>query len=170
MTTTTKEKQQQRRGRRSSVFIERLRLEALSVNLSLSRPRESPDEVYVGLRLNRMLSDMMYRLDEARLKLQPLEIYYMLTRPKQVLWLAQAHYSREVKRHVFQMLGSMRALGKPVTLIRGFGKGAQDFISQPLQGLVRSVEELNPEVFVQVGGWVGGSCMYVCLSLSCDLL
>lgn len=48
------------------------------------------------------------------------------------------------------MLGSLRALGKPVALIRGFGKGAQDFIAQPLQGLVRSVEELNPEEFVQV--------------------
>lgn len=47
------------------------------------------------------------------------------------------------------MLGSLRALGKPVALIRGFGKGAQDFISQPLQGLVRSVEELNPDEFVQ---------------------
>ena len=42
-------------------------------------------------------------------------------------------------------------LGKPVALIRGFGKGAQDFIAQPLQGLVRSVEELNPEEFMQVG-------------------
>ncbi len=47
------------------------------------------------------------------------------------------------------MLGSLRALGKPVALIRGFGKGAQDFIAQPLQGLVRSVEELNPEEFMQ---------------------
>ena len=47
--------------------------------------------------------------------------------------LCRAHYSREVKRHIFQMLGSLRALGKPVALIRGFGKGAQDFISQPFQ-------------------------------------
>lgn len=38
------QRQRQRQGRRK-LFIERLRLETLAINLSLSRPRESPDEV-----------------------------------------------------------------------------------------------------------------------------
>lgn len=38
----------------------------------------------MGLRLNRMMADMMYRLDEARLKLQPFEVGYLMTTPRQV--------------------------------------------------------------------------------------
>ena len=41
-------------------------------------------QVYVGLKFNKMLVDMMYRLDEARLKLQPFEMAHMITSPKQV--------------------------------------------------------------------------------------
>lgn len=51
----------------------------------------------------------------------------------QIWSLCTSHYSHEVKRHIFSMLGSLRALGKPVALIRGFGKGASDFIHEPFQ-------------------------------------
>jgi hypothetical protein len=136
-------------GRGKTLYVEVLRIEALVVNLSLSRPRESPETVYVGLKLNRMVTDMMHRLDEARLRLRPFVLAHMVTSPAQILFLCQQHYSREVKSHVLSMLGSLRALGKPVALLRGFGRGAQDFIAEPLQGLFRSVEELNPEKFVE---------------------
>jgi hypothetical protein len=59
-------------------------MEALTINLSLSRPRESEEDVYVGLKLNRMVVDMMHRVDEARLKLQPFAIMHMVTTPQQV--------------------------------------------------------------------------------------
>lgn len=73
-----------RRAPPPSLFVEALQVEALSINLSLSRPRESEEEVYVGLKLNRMLVDMMQRVDEARLKLQPFVIMHMITTPNQV--------------------------------------------------------------------------------------
>jgi len=41
----SQQQQQQQQGQRRKLFIERLRLDALAINLSLSRPRESPDEV-----------------------------------------------------------------------------------------------------------------------------
>jgi len=142
-------KKQRRPKQGVKVLVEELRIEPLSVNLSLSRPRESPEDVYVGLKPNKMLSDMLNRLDEARLNLHPFEVSFLLTPASHLLWLARVHYAREVKRHVFSMLGSLRALGKPVTLIRGIGKGASDFVSQPIQSLVRSVELLDPEIFFQ---------------------
>ena len=39
------QQQQQQQRQRRKLFIERLRLDSLAINLSLSRPRESPDEV-----------------------------------------------------------------------------------------------------------------------------
>jgi hypothetical protein len=42
---------QQQQSQRRKLFIERLRLDALAINLSLSRPRESPDEVNLKMNL-----------------------------------------------------------------------------------------------------------------------
>jgi hypothetical protein len=39
------QQQQKKKSQRRKLFIERLRLDTLTINLSLSRPRESPDEV-----------------------------------------------------------------------------------------------------------------------------
>jgi Vacuolar-sorting-associated 13 protein C-terminal len=36
--------------------------------------------------------------------------------------LAKAHYSRALKQHMFQMLGSLEAFGNPVGLVRGMGQ------------------------------------------------
>lgn len=59
-------------------------MEALTINLSLSRPREAEEDVYVGLKLSRMVLDMMHRVDEARLKLQPFALLHVVTTPQQV--------------------------------------------------------------------------------------
>jgi len=69
----------------NTLYVEALKIDTVSIALSLSRPRHSrPDEVYVGLKLNKMLVDMMYRLDEAHLSLHPLVIVHMEASPGQV--------------------------------------------------------------------------------------
>ena len=69
----------------NTLYVEALKIDTVSIDLSLSRPRHSrPEEVYVGLKFNKMLVDMMYRLDEAHLSLHPLVIVHMAAAPGQV--------------------------------------------------------------------------------------
>eukprot|EP00979_Chaetoceros_neogracilis_P008148 scaffold1801_cov253-Chaetoceros_neogracile.AAC.5 len=54
------------------------------------------------------------------------------------------HYLSLLKSNVPALLGSLAAFGNPVGLIRGFGDGVTDFVSEPVKGFKRSVEELDP--------------------------
>jgi Vacuolar-sorting-associated 13 protein C-terminal len=51
--------------------------------------------------------------------------------------LAKAHYSRALKQHMFQMLGSLEAFGNPVGLVRGMGQ-------------VSSITYISPFLFDQL--------------------
>lgn len=77
---------------------------------------------------------------------------------RQMWSLCTSHYSREVKRHVFSLLGSLRALGKPVALIRGLGKGAFDSIHEPFQ--VRTDRSQNQLRRMSDAYWLG--CTHSC--------
>ncbi|CAM9695330.1 unnamed protein product, partial [Phaeothamnion confervicola] len=131
------------------MYIELLQVNCIRVRLSLQRAQETVDSVYDGLRPTQMMLDSLLRMDRAHIRLEPFLLRNATTTRGQLAALARAHYTREVKQHVFQLLGSLEAFGNPVGLVRDMGQGVQDFIAEPVAaGLVRSVEEARPEEFV----------------------
>ncbi|CAN0346255.1 unnamed protein product, partial [Scytosiphon promiscuus] len=78
-------------------------------------------------------------------QLKSLIVHNATTTRSRLTLTAREHYERELKQQAFLMLGSLEAFGNPVGLLRGMGQGMQDFVKEPVLGLLKSVEDLAPE-------------------------
>ncbi|CBJ29969.1 conserved unknown protein [Ectocarpus siliculosus] len=127
------------------VYLEVFQVSSVKVRLSLQRAKDSFDNVYVGVKPGQMLLDLMMRMDSAHIKLKSLIVHNTTTTRSRLTLTAREHYERELKQQAFLMLGSLEAFGNPVGLVRGMGQGMQDFVKEPVLGLLKSVEDLAPE-------------------------
>ena len=95
-----------------------------------------------------ILVDALLRCDGASLKFSGVALRnYISTGPQLGTYLG-AHYIASLRANVPALIGSLSFFGNPVGLIRGLGDGVSDFVSEPVKGLKRSVEELDPSFVV----------------------
>ena len=65
------------------IYLDSLSVGTLKGRLSLQRPRESPEDVYVGFKPGKMALDLMMRIEGAQFKLEPFALRHsMLTPPE----------------------------------------------------------------------------------------
>lgn len=88
--------------------------------------------------------DALLRLDGASLNFSGVFLKNHISTGPQMTTYLLAHYLTSLKQNVPALLGSLAAFGNPLGLIRGLGDGVSDFVSEPVKGLKKSVEELNP--------------------------
>ena len=88
--------------------------------------------------------DALLRCEEASLALPGISIQNYLSTSTQVTTYMMAHYLSALKSNVPQLIGSLAVFGNPLGLIRGLGDGVSDFVSEPIKGLQKSLEELDP--------------------------
>uniref|UniRef100_A0A7S2PQX2 Vacuolar protein sorting-associated protein 13 DH-like domain-containing protein n=1 Tax=Leptocylindrus danicus TaxID=163516 RepID=A0A7S2PQX2_9STRA len=91
-----------------------------------------------------IIVDALLRCEEASLAFPGIGIRNYLTNSPQVTTYLLAHYLAALRSNVPSLLGSLAAFGNPLGLIRGLGDGVSDFVSEPIKGLKKSLEELDP--------------------------
>ena len=127
----------------TSLFLERAVVHPVRLSLSVQRPRETVEDVYVGLKVRRLALDLLVRVERAHLKLDTLVLADATLTPRDLRAAVAGHYDRSVRRQLFSALGSLTALGNPVGLVRGLAQGVNDAVNAPLEGLVRAAETSN---------------------------
>ncbi|CAM9302133.1 unnamed protein product [Choristocarpus tenellus] len=115
------------------LYLEVFQVSSVKVRLSLQRGKESEETVYVGIKPFQMLLDLMMRMDSAHIKLKPFVRHNETITRTRLINMAREHYLRELKWDVFQLLGSLEALGNPVGLVRGMGQGIEDLLMEPIR-------------------------------------
>ena len=95
-----------------------------------------------------ILVDALLRCDAAVLNFPGVAIRNHISSTPQLATYLTAHYFAALRSNVPTLIGSLSAFGNPIGLIRGLGDGVSDFVSEPIRGLKKSVEELDPTLFV----------------------
>jgi hypothetical protein len=102
-----------------------------------------------------IIVDALLRCESASLNFSGVYLRNHISSAPQLRTFLGAHYLESLKSNVPALLGSMAALGNPLGLIRGIGDGMSDFVNEPVKGLQRSLEELDPSYIV--GGVARGT-------------
>eukprot|EP00553_Chaetoceros_curvisetus_P009045 CAMPEP_0204635410 /NCGR_PEP_ID=MMETSP0717-20131115/31467_1 /ASSEMBLY_ACC=CAM_ASM_000666 /TAXON_ID=230516 /ORGANISM="Chaetoceros curvisetus" /LENGTH=455 /DNA_ID=CAMNT_0051654151 /DNA_START=104 /DNA_END=1471 /DNA_ORIENTATION=- len=91
-----------------------------------------------------ILVDSLLRCNDVSMNFSGLALRNHLSTIPQLKTFIFHHYLSLLKSNMPALLGSLAAFGNPVGLIRGFGDGVTDFVSEPVKGFKRSVKELDP--------------------------
>ena len=117
------------------------------VGVSVGRTNRTAMAVVRGV-FKSILVDALLRLDGASLNLAGVSLSNHMSSGQQLKTYLVAHYLASLRENMPALLGSLAAFGNPLGLIRGIGDGVSDFVSEPVKGLKRSVEELDPAYVV----------------------
>ena len=88
--------------------------------------------------------DALLRCEEASLSFPGIGIRNYLSTIPQITTYLMAHYLAALRSNVPSLIGSLAAFGNPLGLIRGLGDGVSDFVTEPIKGLQKSLDELDP--------------------------
>jgi hypothetical protein len=117
------------------------------LGVRIGRKNKTPLSVVRGV-FKSIVVDALLRLDGASLNFSGVFLRnYISTGPQLTTYLL-THYLSSLRNNVPALLGSLAAFGNPLGLIRGLGDGVTDFVNEPLVGLKRSVQELDPSFLV----------------------
>ena len=92
--------------------------------------------------------DALIRMDGASLNLAGAFLRNQIFYGPQLATYLGAHYMYSMKQNVPALLGSMAAFGNPLGLFRGIGDGMNDFVSEPVKGIKKSIARLDPKYLV----------------------
>ncbi|CAB9511549.1 Putative vacuolar protein sorting-associated protein [Seminavis robusta] len=92
--------------------------------------------------------DALIRMDGASLNLSGAFLRNQIFYAPQLATYMSAHYMYSMRQNVPAMLGSMAAIGNPLGLFRGIGDGVHDFVNEPVKGLKKSIQKLDPQYMV----------------------
>lgn len=95
-----------------------------------------------------ILVDALLRLDGASLNLSGVILRNHISTTQQLMTYLGAHYVTSMRSNLPALIGSLAAFGNPIGLIRGLGDGVSDFVNEPVKGLKKSMQELDPFLFV----------------------
>lgn len=117
------------------------------LGVRVGRKNTTPLAVVRGV-FKSIVVDALLRLDGASLNFSGVFLRNHISSGPQLSTYLLAHYLASLRQNVPALLGSLAAFGNPLGLIRGLGDGMSDFVSQPVRGLKKSVQELDPTYLV----------------------
>jgi hypothetical protein len=94
--------------------------------------------------------DALLRLDGASLNFSGAFLRNQIFYGPQLWTYLGAHYLNSLRHNMPALLGSMAAFGNPLGLLRGLGDGVSDFVIEPVKGMRKSLQHLDP-TFVMDG-------------------
>ncbi len=147
-------------NRNTDMYFDLLYVAPIKVRFSFQCPaRKAEDITSGGIKPVELLLNIMMKVNSSHMKLDKFVVTHETFRRSQFLAVCRAHYLRQLKNKAFSILGSLEALGNPVGLFRDMGQGVQDFVAEPVIGLVKSVEEMKPNKFFAGVARGGGSLL-----------
>jgi len=94
--------------------------------------------------LKSILVDALLRCDGASLNFEGVALFNHTSNGPQLVTYLGAHYLASLIANVPALIGSLAAFGNPLGLIRDLGDGVSDFVNEPVKGIRRSLEEMDP--------------------------
>lgn len=113
------------------------------VGVKIGRKNRTAMAVLRGV-FKSILVDAILNLDGASLNFSGVLLKNHLSSGQQLRTFLVAHYLASLRSNLPTLLGSLAALGNPLGLIRGIGDGVSDFVSEPVKGIRRTVQDLDP--------------------------
>jgi len=134
----------------SKMFFSFLQLHPIAIDISLELSSELRSEYATGggigfnpLKWIRNAAGTAIDIDEAPLRLNALTIEDAYGSTSTLLNPIIKHYTSQVIREAYKVLGSLEILGNPVQLVGNLGEGVMDFFYEPAMGLVSSPQEFG---------------------------
>ncbi len=113
------------------------------LGVRVGRKNKTPLAVVRGV-FKSIVVDALLRLSGASLNFHGVFLRNHIATSTQLSTYLAAHYLSSLKYNVPALLGSLSAIGNPLGLIRGIGDGVTDFVTEPIIGFKRALQELDP--------------------------
>jgi len=134
----------------SKMFFSFLQLHPIAVDISLELSSELRNQymseggaVFNPLKWIRNAAGTAIDIDEAPVRLNALTIEDAYGNTSTLLTPIMKHYTSQVIREAYKVLGSLEILGNPVQLVGNLGEGVMDFFYEPAKGLVTSPQDFG---------------------------
>lgn len=95
-----------------------------------------------------LVVDALLRMNGANIVLTGAFLRNQIFYGPQLATYLGAHYLLSVRNNVPALIGSLAAFGNVTGLVRGIGDGVSDFVSEPVKGLRKSIQKLDPQYMV----------------------
>lgn len=95
--------------------------------------------------LKNLIFDNLLKLDSANITLDHVVLrHQFIGGGSDLVALLMPLYRNSLTKNLPSLFGAMNVFGNPLGLIKGIGDGATDFVNENLEGIKRSVEEVDP--------------------------
>lgn len=148
-------------AKRSKVYIERLWLFPVKVNLTIVKGADTAAQEHYppvgdnfvqhfhGLALQafiKLLADFLLSvsstLNGAPIKLNALFVWHIFNTSEHIASSLREHYTSSLLRQLYRVVASLDYIGNPMSLVNTLGTGVRDFFFEPVEGLF-----LGPSAF-----------------------
>ena len=127
------------------LYIDAFHLNPIKLNFSFV-PSVVPDQEAPLRQLVGAIGVGVATIDRAPIKLNSLYIESLYCTRRDFYDRLSRHYIQQGIRQIYKVLGSIDALGNPVSLVSNLGTGVKDFFYEPAQGLVKSPKDFGKGV------------------------
>jgi hypothetical protein len=124
-------------------YFEQLHLHPLRLTLTFSQESMEFDQSNEVAMLFQFIRGMA-SIADAPLTFTSFVVAHVFESPQALLRVIGVHYSSQLTKQIFSILGSLAILGAPADFISNVGTGVRDFFYEPIQGAVH-----GPRQFIE---------------------
>lgn len=125
------------------IYFEQLHLHPVRISLTFTQEWMELDQANENLMLFQFIRGMA-SIAEAPLTFTSFVVGHVFESPQALFRVIGTHYSSQLTKQIFAILGSLAILGAPADFISNVGTGVRDFFYEPIQGAVH-----GPRQFIE---------------------
>eukprot|EP00934_Nitzschia_sp_Nitz4_P006272 Nitzschia sp. Nitz4//scaffold62_size106224//52646//63438//NITZ4_004359-RA/size106224-processed-gene-0.169-mRNA-1//-1//CDS//3329555865//6262//frame0 len=125
------------------VYLEQLHLHPVKIALTFTQEWTELGQGTESMMVFQFIRGMA-SIADAPLKFTSFVVSHVFEAPQTLFRVIVTHYSSQLTKQIFAMLGSLAILGAPADFISNVGTGVRDFFYEPIQGAVH-----GPRQFIE---------------------
>lgn len=125
------------------IYFEQLHLHPVRIALTFTQEWVDLDQGTESLMVFQFIRGMA-SIADAPLTFTSFVVGHVFESPQALLRIIATHYSSQLTKQIFAILGSLAILGAPADFISNVGTGVRDFFYEPIQGAVH-----GPRQFIE---------------------
>ena len=130
-------------SRSDRIYCEQLHLHPIRISVTFTQEWNVLDTVYGSPAILQYIK-MMPSLANAQLTFTSFVVGHVFEAPEMLRRIITAHFSSQMTKHLFSIIGSLAILNGPADFLANVGTGVRDFFYEPINGLVH-----GPERFIE---------------------
>ena len=125
------------------IYFEQLQLHPVRIALTFTQEGIDLEQVIESLMVFHFIRGMA-SIADAPLMFTSFMVAHVFESPQTLFRIIATHYSSQLTKQIFAILGSLAILGAPADFISNVGTGVRDFFYEPIQGAVH-----GPRQFIE---------------------